>query len=179
EGDFAINIAYDKIQSLFDNNTLLKVTSLDPKTELNRDINIFISHGGKDRLYGFKSISPAEDKYFVNERDLFGYGKIAILFICHSGSSKSSMFATKLDGLVNRVFDLGYECVLAPAWSYNVILTGIWTRSFIDALNSGKSLARATYDTNMLIKATYPSVGAYAAMHLFGNDNLVSSNYLQ
>lgn len=176
EGDFAINIAYDKIQNLFDNDSLLKVTSLNPKTELNRDINIFISHGGKDRLYGFKSISPAEDKYFVNERELFGNGKIAILFICHSGSSKSSMFATKLDGLVNRVFDLGYECVLAPAWSYNVILTGIWTRSFIDALNSGKSLASAAYETNMLIKETYPSVGAYAAMHLFGNDNLVLSN---
>lgn len=177
EGDFAINIAFDKIQNLFNDTTLLKITSLNPRNELNKDINIFISHGGKDSLYGFKSISPAEDKYFINEKDIFGTGKVAILFICHSGSSKSSMFATKLDGLVSRVLELGYECVLAPAWSYNVILTGVWTRNFIDALNSGKSLSEATYNANITVKSTYPSVGAYAAMHLFGNDGLILANH--
>lgn len=175
-GDFAINIAFDKINNLFNDTSLLKITSLNPKNELNKDINIFISHGGKDRLYGFKSISPADDKYFINENDVFGTGKVAILFICHSGSSKSSMFATKLDGLVSKVLDLGYECVLAPAWSYNVILTGIWTRNFIDALNGGKDLSDATYYANMSVKSVYPSVGAYAAMHLFGNDGLILTN---
>lgn len=138
EGDFAINIAFDKIDSLFDESTLLKITTLNPRVELNKDINIFISHGGKDELYGFKSISPADDKYFLNEKDIFGTGKIAILFICHSGSLKSSLYATKLDGLVNKILDFGYESVLAPAWSYNVILTGVWTRNFINSINQGK-----------------------------------------
>ncbi len=173
EGDIAINIAFDKIENLFKDASLLKITSLNPRNELNKDINIFISHGGKDRLYGFKSISPAENKYFINESDVFGTGKVAILFICHSGSSKSSMFATKLDGLVSKVLDLGYECVLAPAWSYNVILTGIWTRSFVDALNDGKNLSESTFHANKSVKSIYPSVGAYAAMHLFGNDGLI------
>lgn len=172
EGDFAINIAYDKIDYSFDDSTLLKVTTLDPQVELNKDINIFISHGGKDELYGFKSISPAENKYFINERDIFGKGKIAILFICHSGSLKSSMYATKLDGLVNKILEFGYETVLAPAWSYNVILTGIWTRNFIDALDEGKSLPESTYLANQSVKSRYPNVGAYAAMHIFGNDGL-------
>lgn len=173
EGDFAINIAFDKIESLFNDASLIKITSLNPRNDLNKDINIFISHGGKDSLYGFKSISPAEDKYFINESDIFGRGKVAILFICHSGSSKSSMYATKLDGLVSKVLDLGYECVLAPAWSYNVILTGIWTRHFVDALNDGKSLSESTYLANKSVKSAYPCVGAYAAMHLFGNDGLI------
>ncbi|CAI0911949.1 hypothetical protein [Serratia quinivorans] len=173
EGDFAINIAFDKIENLFNDASLLKITSLNPRNELNKDINIFISHGGKDRLYGFKSISPAENKYFINENDVFGTGKVAILFICHSGSSKSSMFATKLDGLVSKVLDLGYESVLAPAWSYNVILTGIWTRNFVDALNDGKNLSESTFHANKSVKSIYPSVGAYAAMHLFGNDGLI------
>ncbi|EPY4317226.1 hypothetical protein ACXDJJ_001092 [Klebsiella quasipneumoniae] len=176
EGDFAINIAYDKIQSLFNDASLLKITSLDSRIELNTDINIFISHGGKDGLYGFKSISPAEGKYFINENDVFGRGKVAILFICHSGSSKSSMFATKPDGLVSKILELGYECVLAPAWSYNVILTGIWTRSFVDALNDGKNLSESTYYANKSVKSEYPGVGAYAAMHLFGNDGLILVN---
>ncbi|MFK3762493.1 hypothetical protein [Serratia ureilytica] len=173
EGDIAINIAFDKIENLFDDASLLKITSLNPRNDLNKDINIFISHGGKDTLYGFKSISPAENKYFINENDIFGTGKVAILFICHSGSSKSSMFATKLDGLVGKVLDLGYECVLAPAWSYNVTLTGIWTRNFIDALNDGKNLSESTFHANKTVKSIYPSVGAYAAMHLFGNDGLI------
>ncbi|UJD95280.1 hypothetical protein FS593_13690 [Lelliottia amnigena] len=173
EGDFAINIAFDKIDNLFSDTSLMKITSLNPRNDLNKDINIFISHGGKDSLYGFKSISPAENKYFINESDVFGTGKVAILFICHSGSYKSSMFATKLDGLVSKVLDLGYECVLAPAWSYNVILTGIWTRNFIDALNDGKNMSESTFIANKSVKSTYPGVGAYAAMHLFGNDNLI------
>ncbi|MGA4658555.1 hypothetical protein ACK6ST_16845 [Proteus terrae] len=176
EGDYAINIAFDKIQMLFNDNSLLKFTTLNPEIELNKDINIFISHGGKDQFHGFKSISPSENKYFINEQDIFGIGKIAILFICHSGSSHSSMFATKLDGLVSKVLDLGYECVLAPAWSYNVILTGIWTRNFIDALNNGENISNATYHANMSVKSQYPSIGAYAAMHLFGNDNLTLVN---
>ena len=155
---------------------MLKITSLDSRIELNTDINIFISHGGKDGLYGFKSISPAEGKYFINENDVFGRGKVAILFICHSGSSKSSMFATKPDGLVSKILELGYECVLAPAWSYNVILTGIWTRSFVDALNDGKNLSESTYYANKSVKSEYPGVGAYAAMHLFGNDGLILVN---
>lgn len=173
EGDFAINIAFDKIDSLFNSDALVKITSLNPRTELNKDINIFISHGGKDRLYGFKSISPSEDKYFINESDVFGTGKVAILFICHSGSSKSALFATKMDGLVSKILELGYECVLAPAWSYNVILTGIWTRNFVDSLKDGKSLSESTYHANICVKSAYPSVGAYAAMHLFGNDGLI------
>lgn len=172
EGDFAINIAFDKITYLFNNNSLLKVTSIVPKNELNKDVNIFISHGGKDEFYGFKSISPADNQYFIDEKKIFGIGKVAILFICHSGSSKSSMYATKLDGLVSKVLDLGYECVLAPAWSYNVILTGIWTKNFIDYLNLGKDLSESIYHANMAVKLEYPHVGAYAAMHLFGNDNL-------
>lgn len=177
EGDFAINIAFDKIDSVFSETSLIKITSLNPRNDLNKDINIFISHGGKDSLYGFKSISPAENKYFINESDVFGTGKIAILFICHSGSSKSSMFATKLDGLVSKVLDLGYECVLAPAWSYNVILTGVWTRNFVDALKDGKKISEATYLANKSVKSAYPSIGAYAAMHLFGNNGVILSNH--
>ncbi|HFZ1281280.1 TPA: hypothetical protein ACIJR0_004779, partial [Klebsiella aerogenes] len=68
------------------------------------------------------------------------------------------------------------ECVLAPAWSYNVILTGIWTRSFVDALNDGKNLSESTYYANKSVKSEYPGVGAYAAMHLFGNDGLILVN---
>jgi len=173
EGDYAINIAYDKIESLISDDSMEKVTSLDPRVDLNKEINIFISHGGKDSFYGFKSISPAEGKYYIKEKDIFGKGKVAILFICHSGSSKSAMFATKLDGLVSKVLDLGYECVLAPAWSYNVTLTGIWTRSFLDALKDGGNLSASTYSANAHVKSLYPGIGAYAAMHLFGNDKLV------
>lgn len=177
EGDFAINIAFDKIDNLFKDTSLIKITSLNPRNDLNKDINIFISHGGKDSLYGFKSISPAENKYFINENDVFGRGKVAILFICHSGSYKSSLFATKLDGLVSKIFDLGYECVLAPAWSYNVILTGIWTRNFVDALNGGKNISESTFFANQSVKSVYPGVGAYAAMHLFGNANFILANH--
>ncbi|MBC0855158.1 hypothetical protein H0516_14465 [Pantoea stewartii] len=174
EGDIPINIAFGKICDEFSDDELIRVESLNPRSDLNQDINIFISHGDKDDLYGFKAISPAEDKYFINEKDIFGEGKVAILFICHSGSSRSSLYATKINTLVYTLLSMGYEAVLAPAWSYNVMLAGIWTRAFIDAFRDGNSLSKANFIANSEVKREYIGVGAYAAMHLFGNDLLHS-----
>lgn len=176
EGDIAINIAFGKICDEFSDDELIRVESLNPRSDLNQDINIFISHGGKDDLYGFKAISPAEDMYFINEKDIFGEGEVAILFICHSGSSRSSLYATKINTLVYSLLNMGYEAVLAPAWSYNVMLAGIWTRAFIDAFREGNSLSKANFIANSEVKRKYIGVGAYAAMHLFGNDLLHSKN---
>lgn len=176
EGDIPINIAFGKICDEFSDDELIRVESLNPRSDLNQDINIFISHGGKDDLYGFKAISPAEDVYFINEKDIFGEGKVAVLFICHSGSSRSSLYATKINTLVYSLLNMGYEAVLAPAWSYNVMLAGIWTRAFIDAFRDGNSLSMANFIANSEVKRKYIGVGAYAAMHLFGNDLLHSQN---
>ncbi|NIE71101.1 hypothetical protein [Pantoea sp. Acro-807] len=176
EGDIPINIAFGKICDEFSEDELIRVESLNPRSELNQDINIFISHGDKDDFYGFKAISPAEDMYFINEKDIFGKGKVAILFICHSGSSRPSLYATKINTLVYSLLNMGYEAVLAPAWSYNVMLAGIWTKAFIDAFRNGNSLSKSNFIANSEVKSEYIGVGAYAAMHLFGNDLLCSQN---
>jgi len=172
EGDIAINIAYSKIKeecASFDFNCFEGVY---PEPEQNQDVNIFISHGGKHEIYGFNSISPAEDIFYLDEKVVFGKGKVAILFICHSGSSKAETYATKINTLVSKVLSLGYEAVLAPAWSYNVILPGIWTKEFLNSISSGLSISVSNFRANEAVKEIYPSIGAYAAMHFFGNDKV-------
>lgn len=175
EGDIPINIAYGKMLDEFSQDELISVESLNPRNDLNEDINVFISHGNKDEFYGFRSISPAQDTYFIDGGDIFGKGKIAILFICHSGSSRSSLYATKINTLIHKLLETGYESVLAPAWSYNVMLTGIWTKAFINAFKEGNSISKSNFIANVEVKDRFVGVGAYAAMHLFGN-NLVYSH---
>lgn len=172
DSDWAIQIAYGKISDKFSDEEIIKVDTLDPKIELNQDINIFISHGGSDDLYGFKSISTGSGLYVLDEGAIFGSGKIAVLFICHSGSSKASWYANKINSLIDKVLSLGYDTVIAPAWSYNVTLAGLWTFTFINALRSGKDVIQSNYVANMKVKEEFIGIGAYAAMHVFGNHNL-------
>lgn len=170
--DFAIQMAYSKISDEFTEQEMFKIDSLDPKTELNQDINIFISHGGKDDLYGFRSISTGSGLYMTDEKSIFGTGDIAILFICHSGSSKASWYSNKLNTLIDKVLSMGYKTVIAPAWSYNVMLAGIWSKTFVDTFKDGKDVAESNYIANMAVKDKFVGVGAYAAMHVFGNGKL-------
>ena len=172
--DFAIQMAYSKISDEFTDEEMIKIDSLDPKIELNQDINIFISHGGKDDLYGFRSISTGSGLYVTDENLIFGTGDLAILFICHSGSSKASWYSNKLNTLIDKVLSMGYTTVIAPAWSYNVMLAGIWSRTFIDAFKNGKNVAESNYFANMAVKEKFVGVGAYAAMHVFGNGKLIA-----
>ncbi len=172
--DFAIQIAYSKISDEFTDKEMIKVDSLDPKTELNQDVNIFISHGGKDDLYGFSSISTGSGLYVTDEKLIFGTGEIAILFICHSGSSKASWYSNKLNTLIDKVLSMGYKTVIAPAWSYNVMLAGIWSKTFVDAFRNGSDVAESNYIANMAVKDKFVGVGAYAAMHVFGNGKLLA-----
>ncbi|MEM7924139.1 hypothetical protein Q4Q65_20545, partial [Morganella morganii] len=124
--DFAIQMAYSKISDEFTDQEMIKIDSLNPKIELNQDINIFISLGGKADLYGVRSISTGSGLYITDESLIFGTGEIAILFICHSGSSKASWYSNKINTLIDKVLSMGYKTVIAPAWSYNVMLAGIW-----------------------------------------------------
>lgn len=170
--DFAIQMAYSKISDEFSDQEMIKIDSLDPKIELNQDINIFISHGGKDDLYGFRSISTGSGLYITDENLIFGTGEIAILFICHSGSSKASWYSNKINTLIDKVLSMGYKTVIAPAWSYNVMLAGVWSKTFVDAFKNGKDVAKSNYIANMAVKDKFVGVGAYAAMHVFGNGKI-------
>ncbi|HHH0336949.1 TPA: hypothetical protein ACPZAA_000124 [Yersinia enterocolitica] len=170
--DWAIQIAYGKIADEFTDQEMIKIDTLDPQCELNKDINIFISHGGNDDLYGFKSISTGSGLYVIDECAIFGSGKIAILFICHSGNSKASWYANKINSLIDKVLSLGYETVIAPAWSYNVTLAGLWTSTFIAALRDGNNVIKSNYMANIKVKQKFVGIGAYAAMHVFGNNNI-------
>ncbi|MEM8120214.1 hypothetical protein Q4R94_22360, partial [Morganella morganii] len=56
--------------------------------------------------------------------------------------------------------------------SYNVMLAGIWSKTFIDAFKNGKDVAESNYIANMAVKDKFVGIGAYAAMHVFGNGKL-------
>lgn len=137
----------------------------------NCDINIFISHGGRNGSAGFSGLYPADGKAY-DVRKVFGKGKVAILFVCHAGSIVENHYSNSNHTLVKQLLNDGYESVISPSWSLNIYIPGIWAKEFIRNLNGGKNISESVYEANSIISSVYLSPSASCAMHLFGNRNI-------
>jgi len=169
EGDIAISIAFSKLKEQLNNSNVTYDESLIPTPD--SDINIFISHGGRSGNSGFSGLYPASGKAY-NTENIFGNGKIAILFVCHSGSIIEHYYSNSTHTLVKKMLQDGYEAVISPSWSLNVSIPGFWTKEFIKYMNSGINISESVYKANLFVDSIYLSLSASAAMHLFGNSNL-------
>ncbi|MHA7822551.1 hypothetical protein ACVVIH_07300 [Chryseobacterium arthrosphaerae] len=178
DGDPTINMGYDKLKPvLIDYNIETHLGSI-PDTTLDKDINIFFAHGELDDI-GFKAVSMNEEKFVINNKIFFGKGKVAILFICHSGSLNESLFSNKIQSLIYELILFGYESVIAPFWSLEATIPSFWLRYFLENLNEGYTVSESVYlSNNRLAKYHEEISGSYyvpegrLAMHLYGNPNI-------
>jgi hypothetical protein len=120
---------------------------------------------------GFKGLYPSDDKVYTND-SIFGKGKVAILFVCHSGSVVKNHYSNSVHTLTKSLLESGYQAVIAPSWSLNICIPGIWTKELLENLKNGSSLSSAVYYANKKIYSIYKVESACAAMHLFGNPHL-------
>lgn len=176
EGDFAICQAFSKVMDNIGSYNIDVSESIIPSFKKYCDLNIFIAHGGRDEKTGFKYILPSSGKVYLDAGSVLGAGKIAVLFVCHSGSVTDQLFSNAIHSLIKDLFSLGYEAVIAPAWSLNIYIPGVWCGRFLDSLMAGDQVSYAVYNANMRIKEVYKEETAWAAMHLFGNPNLSTTN---
>lgn len=172
EEDMAILIAFSRLKEKMNTESMIYDEGLFPTPS--RDINIFISHGGRNGSHGFCGLYPAKGKAYDIDA-LFGIGKLAILFVCHAGSIVENVYSNSTHTLVKKLLENGYEAVISPSWSLNVCIPGIWTKEFLESFASGQNASKAVHRANALVDTIYRSPSASCAMHLFGNGKLVSA----
>lgn len=169
EKDMAISIAFSKLKDELGTNGINYDENLMPNPSC--DINIFISHGGRDGNSGFCGLYPTSGKSYMTDK-IFGHGKVAILFVCHSGSIVENHYSNSTHTLIKNLLKSGYETVISPSWSLNVSIPGIWAKEFINSLKSKKNITESVYQANLLIHNHYLSPSASTAMHIFGNGDV-------
>ncbi|ENI4126746.1 hypothetical protein ABXY91_000114 [Vibrio fluvialis] len=172
EGDYPIAIAYSKMQEELVNHNVEYFEGVKPDINALSNINAFISHGGRNELKGFKGLYPSDDKAYLNHGSIFGCGDIALLFVCHSGSIAKNYYSNSCHSLIKTLLSNGYKTVIAPSWSLNVCIPGIWTDAFITSMKSGDSCSKAAFIANKIVRETYNVESAWTAMHVFGNPDL-------
>lgn len=175
EQDMAINMAYSTLSDEISNYNIIIDNKRIPDSSVMTDINIFIAHGGSG-YDGLTGIFPNSDEvYSVDSKALFSTGKVAILFICHSGSSGKSLFFNKTNTLIKQLLNNGYEATIAPFWSLNVKIPGIWTKEFLYSLELNMSIDESVLMANIAVKNEYKLPTAWACMHMFGNNNITAT----
>jgi hypothetical protein len=155
-------------------------TNTYPKETINTNLNIFLAHGVTDGL-GFKAVytNHADRKAIAFPFSVFGKGKVAILFVCNSGSSREDILSNSVVSFSSELLKFGYESVIAPFWSFDVTMSKIWLDEFLSAFNQGFSINEAVFLANNCLtkydEATSSIFNAPAgclAMHLYGNPNV-------
>jgi len=172
ENDMAISIAFSKLKEELDHCDVIYDENLIPNPT--GDINIFISHGGRDGDSGFCGLYPTSGKAYITDT-IFGNGKVAILFVCHSGSIVENCYSSSTHSLVKKLLKSGYKAVISPSWSLNVSIPGIWTKEFIKSLDFKMNISESVHKANLLVQNKYLSPSASSAMHLFGNSDIKSA----
>lgn len=169
QNDFAIAMAYSGVERGINKDEVRCDISDTPAA--NSDVNIFISHGGKDNTVGFYGVYPGDGKTFNIDR-LFGTGRVAILFICHSGSMVKNMYTNSNNTLITKLIESGYDAVVSPSWSLHISVPSIWLPELISGLKNGLNVSEAVFKANEIVEKKFISPKASMAMHVFGNGAL-------
>lgn len=171
DNDFAIQAVHSTLLEELEQFNIQFITGRVPESTPSSDVNIFVGHGsiGSD---GFRAVYTADTIAIKSWANIFGQGKIAILFICHSGAMQQRFFMHQLTSLSVKLIELGYQSVIGSFWALNIKFPAIWAKHFLNSFNAGETVASSVYTANKAIANTFMMPNAWAAMHLFGNPNL-------
>ncbi len=175
-----ISWGFEILKPLLDNINAEIFTNTYPEKIIETDLNIFLAHGVTDAL-GFKAVytNHVEKIGISYPFDVFGKGEVAILFICNSGSSHDALFSNSITSFAGELLKSGYKAVVAPFWPFDVTMSKIWLREFLDSFNQGYSISEAVYFANKQLAKydqetsnTFYAPAGCLAMHLYGNPNI-------
>lgn len=180
DADPDINFAYDKLKPIFDEYNIKIITESVPKKIIDTDVNIFLAHGELNQL-GFKAIYKSDgiNSAVIENKDLIGKGRVAILFICNSGVMNEDLFSNSVISLVHEIILSGYKTVIAPCWSLETSIPSFWLKEFLLSFNNGDYISKSVFRANnklaqyneKISNAFYVPQGRLA-MHLYGNPNV-------
>ena len=165
--EFTFDMIYGKLEDEIIQHGISVQKTLSRETPLTADMVFLCAHGGYD-------ISTSE-VFYVNEQPIIdtlpciGNGKVAVLFICYSGTISRSLYDNAMHTLVKKLVLKGYSSIVAPMWSLPTEIIKPWLATFLTAMEKGEYIIDAVYSANMVVKAGFVAPSAWACLHLFGN----------
>ena len=180
DGEPTISWGYEILAPLLTNIGADMYTSTYPTERITTDFNIFLAHGVLDRD-GFKAVytNHQDGKGIVYPHSVFGQGKIAVLFVCNSGSANDALYSNSIVSFSGELLKSGYEAVAAPFWPFDVTMSKIWLGEFVKQFNSGLSVCYSLWHANKKLanydeetSNIFHAPAGQLAMHLYGNPNI-------
>ena len=165
--ELTFDMIYSKLEDVIKKHGITIQNELSIEKPLIADMTLLCAHGGCD-------ISTSEVLY-VNGQPILdtlpciGKGKVAILFICYSGTISKTYYDNAMHTLVKKLIIKGYDSIVAPMWSLHTDIITPWLSLFLDSMESGEYIIDAVYNANMAIKNEFIAPSAWACLHLFGN----------
>lgn len=165
--ELTFDMIYSKLEDVIKEHGITIQNTLSVDNPLTADMTLLCAHGGFD-------ISTSE-VFYVNEQPILdtipciGAGKVAVLFICYSGTISRSFYDNAMHTLVKKLILKGYSSIVAPMWSLPVDIITTWLSTFLGAMEQGDYIIDAVFKANMAVKAEFVAPSAWACLHLFGN----------
>ena len=165
--ELTFDMIHSKLEGVIKGHNLEVQNELSIEKPLAGDMILLCAHGGCD-------ISTTE-VFYVNDIPILdtlpciGVGKVAILFICFSGTISRSLYDNAMHTLVKQLILKGYRSVVAPMWSLCTDLITPWLSTFLVEMENGEYIIDAVFKANMALKNEFVAPSAWACLHLFGN----------
>lgn len=167
-GDLTINMLYSNIEDILQKYKVdisKSITSISP---IKSTINVICAHGEKD-IAQSQLLFPNDNLIFTSLEGVLREGKVLVLLVCHSGTIKNMYFKNELKSLIKKYLLMGYEAIVAPAWSLHIDIPPLWLPIFFESINVGNLICDAVFEANRNVYKTFPTPEAWACMHLYGN----------
>ena len=86
---------------------------------------------------------------------------------------KTEFFRNNITSLIKRFISKGYEAVIAPFWALDVTIPRYWLPEFLTEIDNGSTISSAVFKANQRVYERYPTLAAWACLHLYGNPNFI------
>jgi len=169
-GDFTINQLFGGLESTLTDYSFKIENSIKLENPISSELNIVTAHGSND--IALKQVFYPDGAPRLNINSFLGTGKVLILLVCHSGSTKSTPFKNSISTLIKEYISKGYISIIAPFWSLHISIPPIWVPVFIHSINNGDEINIAVHKANMAVFDIFPTPSAWACMHLYGDPYL-------
>ncbi len=169
-GDFTLNQLYSKLEDTLRTFSFNITKTIYPEKPISSEVNVVVAHGGDD--IALKQVVYPDSIPRLNLETYLGPGKILIMFVCHSGSFKTTPFKNSISSIIKQYIAQGYSAVVAPFWSLHINIPQLWLPVFLCSLEQGKEIMWAVQDANLKVLKHYPTIAAWLCMHLYGDPHL-------
>lgn len=165
--ELTFDMIHSKLEDVIREQEIDVQNTLSSENPISADITMLCAHGGSD--ISNTEVFYVDEKPIVDILPCIGKGKVAILFVCYSGSISRTSFDNAMHTLAKKLIMKGYSSVVAPMWSLNIDIIKPWLSAFLDSMEGGEYIIDAVFKANIIVKQEFVAPSAWACLHLFGN----------